>query len=459
MATTITDSAGLQNMKLDLTEDYILGANIDCSDIANFEPIGGWNAAAAFTGTFDGKGFQILNLVVNRAADDYIGLFGEIDAATIKNVIVTATLTGDDYVGIIGKSTGSTVELVGAIVTIVGDTYVGGLIGGAYTTTATSCSSSGSINAYQMVGGLIGLINGDSIEDCHSSITVSASGSGPHDVGGLIGTGYLASGAISKCYSTGNVTATRTGTSAVLWVGGFLGRGGAASGISRCYSTGDVSIINDSANVNGSVGDIGGFIGNGYYDVTDCYTTGDVSVSKALGQPNWASSGDIGGFIGEYDYVVAATDSVMQACFCASVITIADVTAEGSTGGFCGDSTSSGGTIDANCFWDITISGEVASDGGTSKTTAQMQDIETFSAAGWAVSRIWSLLETCNNGYPCLISVNPCCPPTLLPPLDPTIAPKKVSLELIRNLEIMNNGRFFIARGGDATYESRFHRT
>lgn len=47
---------------------------------------------------------------------------------------------------------------------------------------------------------------------------------------------------------------------------------------------------------------------------------------------------------------------------------------------------------------------------------------------------------------------------TGLPPLDPTIAPKKVSLELIRNLEIMNNGRFYISKLGNAIYESRFHR-
>ena len=103
--TVITNAAGLQNMDLDLTDDYELGNNIDCSGIANFEPVGGWGGAAAFTGTFDGKGYRITGLTVNRAADDYIGLFGETDGVTIQNVTIEATITGDDNVGILAGST------------------------------------------------------------------------------------------------------------------------------------------------------------------------------------------------------------------------------------------------------------------------------------------------------------------------------------------------------------------
>jgi hypothetical protein len=42
------------------------------------------------------------------------------------------------------------------------------------------------------------------------------------------------------------------------------------------------------------------------------------------------------------------------------------------------------GTV-SNCLWDTQASGQVSSDGGTGKTTAQMKSIATFSGAGWNV--------------------------------------------------------------------------
>ena len=42
--------------------------------------------------------------------------------------------------------------------------------------------------------------------------------------------------------------------------------------------------------------------------------------------------------------------------------------------------------------------------------------------------------------------------------VDQTIAGNKVSLEAIRNLEIVYGGRFYIGKTGNAVYESRYHR-
>ena len=462
MATQISDENDLQNMNLDLTDDYELVANIDCSTIANFQPVGGWGGANAFTGSFDGKGFRIINLVVNRAADDYIGLFGEIDGASIKNVHIEATLTGDDYVGIIGKSTDSTVDLVSATVTIIGDQNVGGLVGLDDGSAFTNCSTSGLVDGNKYVGGLIGALTYGawSIDTCKTSVAVTASADGPQEIGGLIGYAPAAiptwTGTIDRSYATGSVTVTRTaaGAGTVRYIGGLIGRGGPT--LNACYATGTVSIINNSADATGDALEIGGLIGFYWGNASDCYSLVDISISK-VGAADWDAL-ELGGFVGEYDYGLVAGDAVTANSYYAGTITIADVAGAQTVGGFCANATGGGTIQDTNCFWDTVTSGQAASDGGTGKTTAQMQDIETFSAAGWAVSRIWSLLETCNNGYPCLISVNPCCPPTLLPPLDPTIAPKKVSLEHIRNLEIMNGARSFIGRDGNFTWESRFHR-
>jgi len=43
------------------------------------------------------------------------------------------------------------------------------------------------------------------------------------------------------------------------------------------------------------------------------------------------------------------------------------------------------GSTVSNSFWDIEASGQATSDGGTSKTPAQMKSITTFSGAGWDI--------------------------------------------------------------------------
>jgi len=45
------------------------------------------------------------------------------------------------------------------------------------------------------------------------------------------------------------------------------------------------------------------------------------------------------------------------------------------------------GTV-TDSFWDTETSGQATSDGGTGKTTAEMQDIATFSGAGWKITAV-----------------------------------------------------------------------
>ena len=51
-------------------------------------------------------------------------------------------------------------------------------------------------------------------------------------------------------------------------------------------------------------------------------------------------------------------------------------------GGLAGDNYH--GTV-SNSFWDTETSGQSTSDGGTGKTTEEMQDIDTFSGATWDI--------------------------------------------------------------------------
>jgi hypothetical protein len=58
------------------------------------------------------------------------------------------------------------------------------------------------------------------------------------------------------------------------------------------------------------------------------------------------------------------------------------------------------------CFWDTQTSGQITSDGGTGKTTSEMQTTSTFLEAGWdfvdetanGTEDIWWILE--GQDYP-----------------------------------------------------------
>ena len=70
-----------------------------------------------------------------------------------------------------------------------------------------------------------------------------------------------------------------------------------------------------------------------------------------------------------------------------------------------------GGGGASNSFWDTETSGQATSDGGTGKSTAEMQSIATFSGAGWNIiavanlgirnpSYIWNIVD--DETYPFL---------------------------------------------------------
>ena len=142
-ATPIATCGDLQNMEYDLGGDYYLAADINCSgfDYAGygkgFMPIGkDWYHK--FKGTFDGKGYKITNLCINRPSADYpVGLFG--------------------YTG-----SGSEIKDVGLEgVNVTGHSMVGGLVGynlgGGWGGVITNSYSSGSVTGNNgNVGGLVG---------------------------------------------------------------------------------------------------------------------------------------------------------------------------------------------------------------------------------------------------------------------------------------------------------------
>jgi hypothetical protein len=170
---------------------------------AGFIPIG--NATLKFTGNYDGQGFVIEGLYINRPALSGAGLFGRTLNSEIRNVnIANAEITG-------GNSTGA-------------------IAGYGDATTITNCLTSGIVTGVNNSGGIAGsIINGSLITRCGSLCAVT----GVNYTGGV--TGYnTTNSAVSLSYSKG-------GVSGFDYVGGIAGRNHITSTVTDCYFKGSVS--------------------------------------------------------------------------------------------------------------------------------------------------------------------------------------------------------------------------
>jgi hypothetical protein len=86
----ISNCNELQEMKDDLSADYILVNDIDCAASntwnsgAGYIPAG--TSGSRFTGSLDGQNYSITDLFIDRGSTDFIGLFAYTNRATIENV-------------------------------------------------------------------------------------------------------------------------------------------------------------------------------------------------------------------------------------------------------------------------------------------------------------------------------------------------------------------------------------
>ncbi len=211
----IETCAELQAMKDDLTAHYKLMNDINFNTDtgceiyttgAGFEPIG--NSINKFTGTFDGQGYIITNLFINRSDTNRIGLFGQTDAgiidgklvnSKIKNTgLVNVDITGYNQVGSLVGFAGSLITNSYATGTITGIFKdIGGLIGFSYYSSISNSYSTVNVNGVKNTGGLVGQNSGSTITNSYATGTIT----GTYDpVGGLVG--LHNSGTITNSYFT-----------------------------------------------------------------------------------------------------------------------------------------------------------------------------------------------------------------------------------------------------------------
>lgn len=131
-------------------------------DLGNFEwtPIG-MSIAKYYSGTFEGNGYKIDGLYINKPTNLYQALFGVIKEATLSNFSLYGSVTAKQYVGGIAASVqnNSTVELCGNYADVKGtSTYVGGVAGTLFAATSTIENSfnAGNVTGTTNCGGVAG---------------------------------------------------------------------------------------------------------------------------------------------------------------------------------------------------------------------------------------------------------------------------------------------------------------
>ncbi len=253
------------------------------SDGKGWQPLGhdtdtsnGKCQGAAFDGTFEGNGFVISDLSINRPNQDCVGLFGHTANSEIRNLTIHAE-------------------------TVIGKNRVGGLVGWGESVALRIHSSSVVANEVRGTGDRVGgLVGNGWRSQIHSSSVVANEVSGTYNVGGLVGRGHSVR-IVSSSVVVGEVSGSDS-------VGGLVGDGQSRLGgddqSAHIFSS---SVVANE--VRGTGDRVGGLMGDGIYAriVSSSIVVGEVSGTE-----------DVGGLVGygfgarlAYSYVVSGSNTAM----------------------------------------------------------------------------------------------------------------------------------------------------
>ena len=316
---------------LNQTVYFKLQNDINLTDwMAKNYPTQGWqpvgSSSEPFKGVLDGNNKTISGFSIDRSSTDYVGLFGYISGATIKDLTINGNVTGHDFVGAfvgggswdvantltglkhIGTTTGTSrvggivgacagsfsnftvngnvtgwgYDVGGAIgragdvgsvsnVTVTGDVHGGAYTGGIFGYSNINISNvtySGNVTGAECVGGILGHTDSKTL----SNLTASGSVEGSSDfVGGLCGRSNSESTTLTNCISRCNVTGKAQ-------TGGIIG--GKYSGsvtLISCFAEGDV---NGTTSVGGIIGQIQN---PGDSSISGCNYWGNITGTSQLG--------------------------------------------------------------------------------------------------------------------------------------------------------------------------------
>jgi len=350
-------------------------ASEDANQLKGWQPIG--TTGSPFTGRFDGQGYEIRDLFIQRPEQDHVGLFGYVDEkGVIENVgVANVHVSGRKAVGgLVGSNADGTVRHSYSTGIVIGESwYVGGLVGRNMKGTVSDSYSACSATGHESVGGLVGENALGIISDSYSTGSVD----GHQRLGGLVGSNRDAT--IRRSYSTGSVTGVYRA------VGGLVGWNEGI--VSQAYSIGSMT---------GRMS-VGGFVGWNGGMVRDSYATGTAT--------RWfGSNSDFGGFVG--------TNHQGKIVDCYSTGSVHyEGTDDPTDKGFGGRVVSGRDYEMTGNFWDARTSGQESTSGdATAVSTEEMMDISTLLSAGWFITEVgagennptytWNIV--CSQIYPFL---------------------------------------------------------
>lgn len=250
---------------------FQLSSNIDLGGI-EWNPIGYYQDSSEFSGEishpfcghFDGNGKTVSNFRLTRSTYPGIGFFGAVENGSVERLTLRpgTAVTGTEQVGIVA--------------------------GTAVNSRIADCTVEGDIRASGSVGGVAGLVEGDSrtdsvIENCTARVTIYVAGGSERYAGGIAG--KAAGSSLVDCRTeTGNNSTAR-----------IQGPGAAVGGITGFQN--DTDIYN--CYVSGTIGGAGSQTVGG---ITGRYASGHLKVARfegIIGQSGLGTADHRGAFIGD----------------------------------------------------------------------------------------------------------------------------------------------------------------
>ena len=271
-----------------LEANYILHKPLDFTGDTYHNKINIGSSEHHFKGTFDGQGYSITGLWGDAQTAVNNGLFGVMDGATVKNLIIKgADYRSNQYGGILAaQAKNSTIQNVtiidssckvaslGAIVGLIttGGLYGGALIGYADNTKIYNCESRGTEVYVDTTGG------------------VQALGGDGMYMGGLVG--WMDNGSILEYsrvvggeVSTEYYVAVGALAANMIYAGGLVGRidgSDTTTQVLDCFSSADVNYdgqcyVSVGAGLSGYAGGIAARISGENYKMERCHFAGNLS--------------------------------------------------------------------------------------------------------------------------------------------------------------------------------------
>ncbi len=235
----VADAAQLDAVRTNLTAHFLQTADIDLGVVpwnqgAGWVPLG--TSSTPFTGVYDGAGFAIRNLTIDRAGSTYLGLFGYLSGATVRHVrLAGVAVHGAAYTGALaGYSSYAVIERVRINGEVTGANYTGGALGYMTYGAAGQIAMDGAVTGIDYTGGVVGYATGNALM---RHLCAVGSVQGDDYIGGLLG---RQSGSISPTTPELADSWSRAAVTGDQYVGGAVGYM-YYSRISRCVSAGAVT--------------------------------------------------------------------------------------------------------------------------------------------------------------------------------------------------------------------------